>query len=171
MQRRSQRLKYLKHRLLEFLLFSLPFWDGRWWGALTAASCPLHQSASHTGQDGGKASAFLSYPCLNSFQPRLESAKTSAPMAHRPWVMPHLWKHSKPGWMGPWAASSGAWFSGWKPWPRWGGRKQMVFEVPSNPSMILWSHPALAATQAGLQAAIAAQGRIAVQAVSCALSI
>lgn len=29
--------------------------------------------------------------------------------------MPHPWRYSRAGWMGPWATSSGACFSGWQP--------------------------------------------------------
>jgi len=44
------------------------------------------------------------------------------------------WKHSRPGWMGPWAPWSSAWFSGWQPCPQKGGWNQMIFEVLSTPS-------------------------------------
>lgn len=33
------------------------------------------------------------------------------------WV-PHPWRCSRPGWMGPCAAWSGAWFSAWQPWEK-----------------------------------------------------
>jgi len=55
-----------------------------------------------------------------------------------------LWKLRPPrcsrsGWMGPWAAWSSDWFSGWQPCPTQGW-KWIIFEAPSNPShsMIMW---------------------------------
>ena len=53
-------------------------------------------------------------------------------------VVPHPWRHSRPGWMGPWAARAGG---GNQPTAQ--GRNWMGFKVPSNTSLsrILWSTP------------------------------
>ena len=41
--------------------------------------------------------------------------------------MPHLWRHSRPGWIEPWAADL---VGGTSPWQ--GGCNWMVFKVPFN---------------------------------------
>ena len=45
--------------------------------------------------------------------------------------MPCPWRHSRPGWMGPWATWSSIKCGGWWPylWCRW---RFMILEVPSN---------------------------------------
>jgi len=51
--------------------------------------------------------------------------------------MPHPWRCSRPGWMGPWAT----WSSSWQPYLWHGGWNLLIFEVPSNPSHLvtLWN--------------------------------
>ena len=46
--------------------------------------------------------------------------------------MPHPWRHSRPGWMGPWAAWSGIKCGGWWPCLWQGGWSFMILEVPSK---------------------------------------
>ena len=55
--------------------------------------------------------------------------------------MPHPWRCSRPGWMGPWAAWSSIKCEGWWPWLQQRDRRLMILEVPSNPShsVILWN--------------------------------
>ncbi|XP_065603293.1 alpha-2-macroglobulin-like protein 1 [Cyrtonyx montezumae] len=59
---------------------------------------------------------------------------TTGLAGQHPASMPHPWRHSKPGWMGLWAARSGGGHSAHgMGWGWWG------FEVPSNPTIrILW---------------------------------
>jgi len=54
--------------------------------------------------------------------------------------MPHPWRCSRPGWMGPWAAWSSIKWGGWWPFLWWGGWSFMILEAPSNlgHSVILW---------------------------------
>ena len=51
--------------------------------------------------------------------------------------MPHSWRHSRSGWMGPWAA----WSSEWQLCPQQEGWNEVIFKVPSNPnnSVVLWT--------------------------------
>ena len=51
----------------------------------------------------------------------------------RPW-MPHPWRCSRPGWMGPWATWSSIRYGGWWPSMQQEGWSLMTLEVPSNPS-------------------------------------
>ena len=44
--------------------------------------------------------------------------------------MPHPWRCSGPGWMGPWAAWSSIRYGGWWPCMRQGGWSFMILEVP-----------------------------------------
>jgi len=52
----------------------------------------------------------------------------------------HLWRCSRPGWMGPWAAWPRIKCGGWWPCLWQGGWSFMILEVPSNlgHSVILW---------------------------------
>ena len=47
--------------------------------------------------------------------------------------MPHPWRCSRPGWMGPWAAWSSIKCGGWWPCLWQGGWSFMILEVPSSP--------------------------------------
>ena len=47
--------------------------------------------------------------------------------------LPHPWRCSRPGWMGPWAAWSSIKQEGWWPCLWQGGWSFMILEVPSNP--------------------------------------
>ena len=46
--------------------------------------------------------------------------------------MPHSWRCSRPGWMGPWAAWSSIKCGGWRPCLWQGGWSFVILEVPSN---------------------------------------
>ena len=48
--------------------------------------------------------------------------------------MPHPWRRSWPGWMGPWATLSSTRSGVWLPCLGQGGWNLMILEVPSNPS-------------------------------------
>ena len=54
--------------------------------------------------------------------------------------MPHPWRCSRPGWMGPWAAWSSIRCESWQPCTQQRVWSLMILEVPSNPShsKILW---------------------------------
>ena len=60
-----------------------------------------------------------------------QGAGTGCP--ERLW-MPHPWRCSRPGWMGPWAAWSSIRYEGWWPCLWQGGWSLMILQVPSNPS-------------------------------------
>lgn len=51
----------------------------------------------------------------------------------KPW-MPHPWRCSGPGWMGPWAA----WFRGRCPWPWWEkvGTRWLLRSLPAQPKPV-----------------------------------
>ena len=46
--------------------------------------------------------------------------------------MPHPWRCSRPGWMGPWAAWYGIGHGGWQPCLQQWGWSLMILVVPSN---------------------------------------
>ena len=50
----------------------------------------------------------------------------------RLWI-PHPWRCSRPGWMGPWAAWSSTRSEGWWLCLQQGDWNLMILEVPSNP--------------------------------------
>ena len=87
------------------------------WGHLTAAFQCLRELASRSGTDylhsstvTGQRGMTLSF--LKAGTSRLDfRQKFFAQRVVRPWHscpeklwMPHSWRHSRPGWMGPWAA-------------------------------------------------------------------
>ena len=88
-----------------------------------------------------------------------QGAGTGCP--ERLW-MPHLWRCSKPGWMGPWAAWSSITCGGWWPCLWQGGWRFMIHEVSSNPShsVILWKYRSIWVAN---KVAVNAQARVSIQ--------
>jgi len=62
-----------------------------------------------------------------------ESGEVLNRLPERLW-MPHPWRCSRPGWMGPWAAWAGMKWGGWWPCLQQRGWSFVILEVPSNPS-------------------------------------